>query len=139
MASVDARFDPGELALVGHQVFGRRAAMAGVVAGVLALHVALIAVARWEAPASHAIPVRLKIVDAVLIAPTPAVPHKSEVPAREVLPNRPVREVVRIVPTPPTRMRPVARAHAQDITPMTPALTAPRAAPEAAKPTERIA
>lgn len=142
MASVVARFDRGEGPVFGHIAFRRRAAIAGVVAGVLALHAALIAVARWEAPASHAMQVRMKIVEAVLIAPIPLVSHKSEEPARRPSPSRPVHEAVRNVPEPPARTHPAARVHAQDLTPMTPPPAAPpdsHAAPEAAMPTQRAA
>ncbi|HKR39106.1 MAG TPA: hypothetical protein VJU59_05375, partial [Paraburkholderia sp.] len=139
MASVVARFDRGERVVFGQHVFGRRAAIAGVVAGVLALHAALIAVARWETPASHAMPVRVRVVEAVLIAPES---HKSEAPARTSLPSRSIHEAIRSNPVQPARTRPAAPVHAETsirTTPPPAAAPAVRAAPEAAMPTERIA
>ncbi|WP_051481474.1 energy transducer TonB [Paraburkholderia nodosa] len=142
MASVVARFDRGDRAVFGQDAFGRRAALAGVVAGVLALHAALIAVARWEVPASHAMPVRLRIVDAVLIAPSSPVPHKSEAPARTSAPSRSIHEAIRNNPVLPPRARPAASVHAQNLARTRPPLAPPpaaHAAPEAALSTERIA
>ncbi|MCP3713051.1 energy transducer TonB [Paraburkholderia sp. CNPSo 3274] len=142
MATVVARFDRGERAVFGHHAFGRRAAIAGVVAGVVALHAALITVARWETPASHAAPTRVRIVDAVLIAPIPLVPHKSEEPAQTSLASRSIHEAVRNDVVQPARTRPAARVHAQDVTRTTPPRAAPPAADaaaEAAMPTEHIA
>ncbi|WP_321921888.1 energy transducer TonB [Paraburkholderia guartelaensis] len=142
MASVVARFDRSERAVFGQHPFGRRAAIAGVVAGVLALHAALIAVARWEAPESHAVPLRARIVDAVLIAPMPPVSQKREAPVRTSAPVREIHEAIRNNPAPSTRTRPAAPVHAQNITHTIPPPTASpdaHAAPEAATPTEHIA
>ncbi|WP_395068638.1 energy transducer TonB [Paraburkholderia silvatlantica] len=154
MASAVARFDRGEPAVFGRHAFGRRAAIAGVVAGVLALHAALIAVARWEAPASHVMPARVRIVDAALIAPVappialPIAPmspvsHASEAPARTSSPSHSIHEVIRNNPAQPARTRPAAPVHAQNTTRTPPPpLAAPpaaHAAPEAATPTQRMA
>ncbi|MEX3947600.1 energy transducer TonB [Paraburkholderia sp. EG287B] len=139
MASVVARFNRGERVVFGPHVLGRRAAIAAVVAGVLALHAALIAVARWGASASHAMPVRVRVVDAVLIAPES---HKSEAPARTSSPSRSTHEAIRSDPVQPARTRPAAPVHAQSVTrtPWSPAAApAAHAAPEAAMPTERLA
>jgi protein TonB len=142
MASVVARFDRGEPAVFGQHPFGRRVAIAAVIAGVLALHAALIAVARWEAPASHAVPVRVRVVDAVLIAPIPPVSNKSEAPARTSSLSRRTHQAIQNNPVQSARTRPPAPVHAQSITrtplPLTPPPSA-HAAPEAATPTERIA
>ncbi|WP_321896713.1 energy transducer TonB [Paraburkholderia heleia] len=148
MASVVARFDRGEPAVFGQHALERRAAIATVVAGVLALHAALIAVARWEAPASHVMPVRARVVDVALIAPTgpmgPIAPvsHASAAPARTSSPSPSIHEAIRSNPSQPARTRPVAPVHAQNTVRTPPPLAAPsdaRAAPEAAMPSERIA
>ncbi|MEX3938414.1 energy transducer TonB [Paraburkholderia sp. BR10937] len=140
MASVVARFDRGERVVFGPHVLGRRAAIAAVVAGVLALHAALIVVARWGAPASRAVPVRVRVIGTVLIAPES---HKSEAPARTSSPSRPTHEASRNHRVEPARTRPPAPVRAQSITrTLPPPLTPPppaHAAPEAATPTERLA
>lgn len=152
MASAVARFDRGEPAVFGRHAYGRRAAVAGVVAGVLALHAALIAVARWEAPASHVMPVRVRIVDAALIAPVappiaPVAPiapvsHTSEASARTSSPSHSIHEAIRSNLAQPARTRPAAPVHAQNTTRTPPPLAAPsdaRAASAAAPPTQRMA
>ncbi|WP_321962309.1 TonB family protein [Paraburkholderia sp. J7] len=142
MASVVARFDRGEGMVFAHPTFGRRAAIAGVVAAVLALHAVLIAIVQWEAPVSHDVRARMKVVDAVLIAPVPSLPQKSEAPAPMPFPSPSIHEAIRNVAAPPARTRVATRVHAQDVSRTTPAPAAPseaHAAPEAAMPTDRIA
>lgn len=142
MASVVARFDRGEGPGFGGPVVGRRAAIAGVVAGVLVLHAALIVAVRWEAPGPHAMPMRMKIVSAVLIAPIEPDSHKIEEPARRSSPSRSFYKAMRSVERPPAQTRPVVRAHMHDIprAPLPPAAPLDaHVAPGAVTPTERIA
>ncbi len=142
MTSVVARFDRGESMAFAHPTFGRRAAIAGVVAAVLALHAVLIAIVRWEAPVSHDVRARMRVVDAVLIAPMPSLPQKSEAPAPTPFPSPSIHEAIRNVAVPPARTRVATRVHAQEVSRTTPAPAVRpeiHTAPEAAMPTDRIA